>query len=383
MNRDFKAGVLVITAAVAFIYMTSRIKPPEAKRGEGAAYVTYLPDTTGLIEGSKVKVAGIDVGHVTGKELRDNRAEVRVEIFGSLKIYQDASLRLRSVGYLGDKFLELSPGSEGKPAKSEGAAIVAREAGGTIEELTDESSSLMRDLSKLTKTLNDALGEAAPHGKTRLQSILRNLEGVAENLGVITAQVRRGEGTVGKLVSDPETADQVQTALAGVSRMTEQAGELRVGVRGQSGILAEFPASRNEFALEIEPGLKNLLLLGVTYRPEGATAEDRAENRTAVGIDAQAGRRFGSFRFRLGLFEGTAGAAADVFLLRDELRLSAEGYRIHAGRNMQINLMGSFFLGSPIYLWSGVDYLSSSENRSFLIGAGLHFNLLGETSLLR
>lgn len=67
--------------------------------------------TDGLLTGDKVRLAGIDVGRVSGAVLDDNfNAVLTLEIKDGILIPDDSSASIVSSGLMGSKYIEIEPG---------------------------------------------------------------------------------------------------------------------------------------------------------------------------------------------------------------------------------------------------------------------------------
>ena len=85
---------------------------------------------------SQVRIAGRDVGQVTGSSVQGGRAVVRMALFpGQPALRSDSSARIRLKGLLGAKFVEITPGSHGQPLKS-GSTLPTSQTSSAIDLLT-------------------------------------------------------------------------------------------------------------------------------------------------------------------------------------------------------------------------------------------------------
>lgn len=67
--------------------------------------------TDGLLTGDKVRLAGVDVGRVSGAELDDHfNAVLTLEIKDGILIPDDSSASIVSSGLMGSKYIEIEPG---------------------------------------------------------------------------------------------------------------------------------------------------------------------------------------------------------------------------------------------------------------------------------
>jgi virulence factor Mce-like protein len=66
----------------------------------------------GLIEGSDIKIRGVDVGHVAGVALRDGQADVTMFINQGIEIPANSVATIRPKTLFGEKFIDISRGDE-------------------------------------------------------------------------------------------------------------------------------------------------------------------------------------------------------------------------------------------------------------------------------
>src|SRR5699024_9239703 len=125
----FKVGLLILAAIAALVFMLGKMSQSAVKKGRGYTVYAILDDATGLKEQSRVMMAGIPVGEVSKISLSGTRARVDLRISRDLTLREGkertgdngrvvflngATLTKRQASLLGDYFLELSPGLDGK-----------------------------------------------------------------------------------------------------------------------------------------------------------------------------------------------------------------------------------------------------------------------------
>lgn len=415
MSAEFKAGLFVISAFLVLLYMVTRLTQNQFSLSGTKVYYATVNDATGLLSKTKVKMAGLDVGQLTSIELVEKRARITLEVSAGVDLKKDATITVKTIGFLGDKYLELYAGSDQQPSLPEGSYIPEGIAGGSLDQLTTKTTELVENLKEISLILKEALkGQGEGIDGTRLDRILDNMEqfsqglaevdkigdiadrlsAVVENVREITGRVNRGEGTIGKLIRDSETVDRINETLSGVNKFISKADRLQIWIDTRSAALANIGGSRTQFALSFQPTFDKYYLIGVTARPQGITKtktfttttsdanqqntttvrEERVRDESSIGINAQFAKRFGDFFFRFGLFETTGGLAVDYHFWEERARLSTEVYRFSRTDSPQLNVMAEAQVWKPFFLWTGGDYILSRENRSFFIGGGLRFN---------
>src|SRR5215471_4321741 len=101
------AGLLAIVLLFAGIAWLK-----EYRVGKRKTYLTAQFEEVGnLSEGDPVMVRGVRKGAVTAIQLLDQGVRVQFEIDKSVTLHPDAQLRVANIGFMGEKFLDLVPGS--------------------------------------------------------------------------------------------------------------------------------------------------------------------------------------------------------------------------------------------------------------------------------
>jgi phospholipid/cholesterol/gamma-HCH transport system substrate-binding protein len=273
---ELKVGALIIislTILVGIVVLVLGVESPFAAR---YTLYTYLPNIGGLREDSPVMLEGVTVGQVKGYEFAELEKGVRVELRIQEKykerIRTDSIAHLRSLGLLGDKYIEISQGTrDGRPLKENetvtGAPpldldeMIARanhtfdnlgDTVGNVKDITQSMKEGKGTIGKFLKNedvyrnLNEFL-EKSHSGKGTLGNLVnddrlyKDLANTAANLRIATDNLRSGEGTAGKLLNDKELGEKLSssiTKLEGVVARMEQ-GE------GTLGKLSRDPALYN------------------------------------------------------------------------------------------------------------------------------------------
>jgi len=140
-----------------------------------ATIFLYIPDATGLIAGSPVRVDGIDVGKVDAVDLSGSnqpnrvvRVAMRVERERLASMPADSFAQLNSDNLVGDKFVDITSGRSANRMAPNGEL--------SYKEQSDFMKSL--DLSQVAKQLRavDAIVTEIEQGKSRLGQFIQGDE---------------------------------------------------------------------------------------------------------------------------------------------------------------------------------------------------------------
>ena len=141
---NFQAGVLALVLLVGFSlgawFKWNPFADPFVLRAD-------FDDTSNIAKRSPVRIAGIEVGKVTGVEaLEGGGGRVTMELSDeALPIKEDAELKLRPRIFLGGNFfVEVEPGTPDSPAIGDGE-VVPRDQTAAAVQLTDVIGSLNTD----------------------------------------------------------------------------------------------------------------------------------------------------------------------------------------------------------------------------------------------
>lgn len=167
---------------------------------------TEFQNVAGLMEGAEVRVGGIHEGTVREIDLPnrpDGKVIVQMDLASKTKavVKQDSVASIQSEGLIGDKYVEVTFGSEQASAVKHGDTIASQP--------PFEMSSLF----KKTDGILDQVQDAA-----------RNINGSSKDLQAITDKINNGNGTVGALINDKSLYQKVN---AGATAFQEDAEALK------------------------------------------------------------------------------------------------------------------------------------------------------------
>lgn len=212
-------------------------------------YTATFTSAQGIRPGSPVRMAGIDVGTVDGVSFRaDGRAQVAFSVRVSEAHFVTGPAAgatdpahtgatvasIGSKGLLGDSLVDLLPGTG--VALPDGSEVLAAESGGIMaaaQGAISDARPAIENVRELTETLAD------PQFRADLQAIVHN---IAE----LSRMMREDDGTVHRLISDPEMADQVQGTLHSLQAASTELAATARNVRAITGEIREGDGSVHE-----------------------------------------------------------------------------------------------------------------------------------------
>ncbi len=212
-STEFRVGIFVSLALVVGSLVVFAIGSRSSMFVSRIDYRAIFANVDGLRPGSPVRMAGIDVGTVDDVHfLPDGRCEVilRIRESESRFITAESVATIGSKGLLGDKLVDVTPGS-GDPIPPNGE-IPTGAAGGLFAAAGTAMQSAgpaIENVRLFTETLAN-------------EQFRDDLRSIAANIAEITRMVREDDGTIHRLLSDPEMADRVEGTLGSVQVATSE-----------------------------------------------------------------------------------------------------------------------------------------------------------------
>ena len=260
------------------------------------------------------------------------------------------------------------------PQIAESLAIVSQRMADIAEGRGDDLDQTLAQLNVATERLAEAMGS--------VQSIL--------------AKVDEGEGTVGALVNERETLDDLSEAVDGLNDFLGRAKRTRLDVSYEAEYLFDADVAKHHLALSLWPRPNQYYMLGITAADGLGTTtntttttdtttnpgeanetrtreiEDKEVTRESVRIDAQIARRFWDITVRGGLIEGEGGVGLDYFVWDDRFRFTMEAFDFSNDDNPHLRGTASVRLLNNFIIKGGIDdFVHAGQEPDWFVGAGL------------
>ncbi len=483
VSTEAKVGIFVMVGLAILAYMTIRLGSFKIGGPEGYEVYAVFDQASGLKKLAPVEMAGIQIGQVDNISLDNGKARVSMLISKNVPLAQDVNALIRTRGVLGDKFVAIEPGSPGAPKLKNGQEItrasvptdldqlMARvgdvadnirqiteslkvsiaspestknisEALANLRELTgslktvvaDNQDRLNRivvnmdrftgDLSDLSSENKKALGETIRNFQTASQQMqttiaalnslmtkvdkgegtigqlvnnkqtIDDLNSTLSSLKEVSQKIAKGEGSLGKLVNDDTTVTKIDDALTSINDYLTRADAWKVFVEYRGDYIFKEESLRSELNVRLQPKADKFFLIGVVDDPRGKRAETQSYktvdvngvvthtntnsvtyNRDDLTFNVQFGKRFWDLVLRAGIFSSTGGVGADYYLFHDKIKLTMEAYEWRRDTKPRVRFAANYNLWDYFYLSAGVDDIISDEgNTSFFLGGGIYFS---------
>lgn len=179
LSTELKVGLFALLVITIMTFMTFKVGGLDWVKEEGNIYYVYFRNIAGLDEKTKLKIAGVDAGFIEKIELHEGVARMTVRVQKEVRMFSDASASIKATGLLGDKYLEIKPGSK-EPALKNGDTIQDVLEIVDIDDMVRKLSKVSENVSTLVTAFNEALG--TEDAKRSMRETVTNLSHITANL---------------------------------------------------------------------------------------------------------------------------------------------------------------------------------------------------------
>ncbi|HEU4952711.1 MAG TPA: MlaD family protein [Holophagaceae bacterium] len=184
-----------------------------------------------------VRVAGVKVGEVRSIDLKDGKAQVGLSVEGKVPLYKNATATLASIGILGEKYIDLNPGTPDAGLLGEDDRIASK-SGASLDTLMETLQKVGDNVQGVTYALNKSIG--GEEGRQKLDEIV-------DNIRVLTAEFR---------AMAQENHQGINETVANVQQLT---GELKDRIPQLAQRFDDLGKHLDEMIQENRPELKGTL----------------------------------------------------------------------------------------------------------------------------
>jgi phospholipid/cholesterol/gamma-HCH transport system substrate-binding protein len=258
---------------------------------------SFFDNASGLREGAPVRLAGVDIGNVTGIRIVQGKPTTPVEVTMkvntkySFNLREDSVTLMSTAGILGETYVDVDSSTAKGPPATDGDTLAARDQP-DIQDVVRSSQGTLQNMDSLLKRvdrivafiesgqgsigkviydpalynqLNSTVAEFKglvddiQSGKGSIGPLLTSDEAykkvmaVLDKINVMVDDLQQGKGTAGKLLKDPELYNNANKTIANVRELTD---DINAG-KGAIGKMAK----DQEFANKLQTVMNNLAAL--------------------------------------------------------------------------------------------------------------------------
>ncbi|MBI4509083.1 MAG: MCE family protein [Deltaproteobacteria bacterium] len=239
----------------------------------------------------------------------------------------------------------------------------------------EEVSAQMKELIAATKTEVDQTGDKVREKLDRIDEALDDIRDAFASSASIAKKIDSDEGTLGRLVNDPQIADNVESITTDAASFVKTAFGLQtiVGIRSEYNFWSTL--RKTYLSVELQPRPDKYYLVELVDDPRGAVTEtidvDPATGELSRRVIVEDTLRF-TFQFakivdrytlRIGLKESTGGIGVDARF--GGFTLSADAFDAKFNVLPRLKLMAAYQFFKFLYVYAGVDdILNDFETRT-------------------
>ena len=189
-------GGAVVAVIGALVWFTFAL-------GGGAAsgsrsYVLLFDSALGLSVDNTVAVAGVKVGVVDAIAVDGRKARVSVKVAPAVVLHKDAKAALRQKTLLGEKYVDLDPGTDGAAPLPAGAVVADNVPTVEIDQVIRDVSMLVDRLNNITPPLESAIGRIDDAMKDQDgKAIANELVGALQDMRALVRETNKVVGSSG------------------------------------------------------------------------------------------------------------------------------------------------------------------------------------------
>lgn len=295
-----RVGVLVLAALGALAAGIFLIGDQNRIFSSKSRYTMTVLSAQGLNEGNPVRLNGVTVGVVERIILPNAADQVRLTVKFSIerryseRIREDSRARIRTLGLLGDKYVEVTSGSAELPRIEPGGEIQVAEAT-DVEKLISSGEDVVDNVSAISHSLRNVLervdrgegvvGELTTQQEEGGRKLTDALYETLDSIQAMAATLETGQGPLARLINDEKMGQSLASSMERLDAVLNkfESGEgllpalledptLKTDVGDTLEHLRETSNSLRELANSVESsdGLLGKLLMDEEYGAETA-----------------------------------------------------------------------------------------------------------------
>lgn len=231
-TTEAKVGAFTIIGIVLFVVGILFVGKVDVFGKPQMTITGDFEQVNGLKNGNQVKFSGVAIGTVSDIEITPKGVVVSMKVDDNTKIPSDSRFTLGSDGFLGDKFIQISPGSskvylhDGDAVKGEGADA--------MDKAMHSAQKLMAGTEQMLQSINNIIGDPQTQSalKYSLQStaaMADNAVAITQNMADVTAQLN---AAAQQFNADGNAGEDMRAILTNIKQTTERVDNMARTMEG-------------------------------------------------------------------------------------------------------------------------------------------------------
>ena len=428
MTSEAKVGAFAIGGLS--MLSTALIGLGEIDFGSDDNFTLYAPfrQVLGLESSADVRLSGVPVGTVDSIVNANGGVLVTLKIHENIKIPENSTATVASVGVMGSKFVNITPGVDKGNYLENGDSIQVTEEADmnsmfeSMDKVMGKVDVLLQDVEKILgdKTFQNSIIEmsenlknASSHVNTlmgTLDRIAANNEGnvnqMTEQLNTLLTSmnatmqnVEHMTANIDKFAGDPQTAEQLKTTMANIAATSQSVADIAGNMKNVMGdpkvaddlkttisnakdiserankILGKVEGASN---MKFSPSVE-MLYSGKNHDYDTNLNLQISKDNTALNLgvedigdrsnfNAQLGKRWNDFGARAGIIAGKPGIGLDAYA--GNVTFSAEAYNPN---DFNLRLKSQFKITDNTSLLAQFHNLNHKDERAAYFGLKYDF----------
>ena len=200
-SLETKLGIFVVLVVFAAWAIIETLGSTDMF-SQGTHVSAQFDNAQDLKVGDRVKMAGVEIGHVEAIGLSDDKVVVTMKLKSGASVKTDSQAAIKFTGLMGENYVAISFGSPGA-VKAENGAVLATYEQPDLSSIMAKLDSAAGGIQNLTKSftgdkIDNLIGPLTDFFKQNSGPITATIANVKN----ISSQIAAGQGTVGKLIYD-------------------------------------------------------------------------------------------------------------------------------------------------------------------------------------
>ena len=245
---QLKVGAVILVAMVVIAVAILKLGQAAHLFTKRYTLISFVPNTAGLRVGGQVTVAGqlagsvksIDFLPVDADTLKNLKIIIEVDKAVQPQVRRDSQAKLKTLGLLGDKVFDISPGTPRYTMLQEGDTLslgnaidyeqVLAQASGALDQVVTLTGSLQKVANGVVQ------GQGTVGQLLTNRQLFDNLNSTLATTNSLMARLQNPRGTVGQLLNDPALYNNLNRVLASADTLV---GSLGSGINSETGTVGK------------------------------------------------------------------------------------------------------------------------------------------------
>ncbi len=220
MNFELKVGIFIFIGIVILSVIIFSIGNFYSVK-QGYVMNVVFSFANGIGIGAPVRYSGVEVGEVQDIKVyfdeKENKPLVKLTVWVSENtwINENAKASINTLGLLGEKYLEITPGTRDTRLLQRGDTLRGYDPVST-EELTRTTKELVEKIALLTESFNKFVSDEGLQAS--IKGTINNIEALSGDLRDFLSYAKQGKGTIGRLMSDDTLYNHIDEMILDIKK---------------------------------------------------------------------------------------------------------------------------------------------------------------------